>query len=103
MNMSPTKPCRKLTRTAERARSRVARGGGMRSRGVQNEAERGRLQQKNLETIKSHFLPLQPLEIPQNRQSFVWKSLDKNTLDLEKVGEKQGRFGMEKCRETATI
>jgi hypothetical protein len=46
---------------------------------------------------------LQPLEIPQNGQSFVWKSFEKNTLDLERLGEKQARFGMEKSRVTATI
>ena len=33
---------------------------------------------------------LQPIEIPQNRQSFVWKSLEKNDRDLEKLGEMQG-------------
>jgi hypothetical protein len=39
--------------------------------------------------IKGGFLGLQPLEIPQNRQSFLWKSLERNTLDLEKLGETQ--------------
>src|SRR5271168_2799209 len=34
---------------------------------------------------------LQPLEIPQNGQSFVWKSLDKNSQDLEKLAEMRGR------------
>jgi hypothetical protein len=34
---------------------------------------------------------LQPLEIPQNGQRFVWKSLDKNSLDLEKLAEMLGR------------
>jgi hypothetical protein len=34
---------------------------------------------------------LQPLEIPQNHQSFLWKSLDENMLDLEKLGELQSR------------
>src|ERR1700722_11690950 len=33
---------------------------------------------------------LQPLEIPQNGQSFLWKSLDKNSLDLEKLAEMLG-------------
>jgi hypothetical protein len=33
---------------------------------------------------------LQPLEIPQNGQRFVWKSLDENSLDLEKLAEKLG-------------
>src|SRR5271156_3577154 len=35
--------------------------------------------------------PLQPIEIPQNRQSFVWKSLEKNDRDLEKLGENAWR------------
>ena len=32
--------------------------------------------------------PLQPPEIAQNRQSFLWKSLEVNRRDLEKLGEK---------------
>jgi hypothetical protein len=39
--------------------------------------------------IKGGFLGLQPIEIPQNRQSFLWKSLEQNTLDLEKLGKTQ--------------
>ena len=34
---------------------------------------------------------LQPIEIPQNGQSFLWKSLEKNDRDLEKLGEKAWR------------
>jgi hypothetical protein len=34
---------------------------------------------------------LQPIEIPQNGQSFLWKSLDENTLNLEKLARKLGR------------
>jgi hypothetical protein len=33
---------------------------------------------------------LQPLEIPQNGQRFIWKNLDKNKLDLEKLAEMLG-------------
>src|SRR5271167_1043864 len=36
---------------------------------------------------------LQPIEIPQNGQSFLWKSLEKNSRDLEKLGEKLGGGG----------
>jgi hypothetical protein len=43
-----------------------------------------------LEVSTLGFGGLQPLEIPQNRQSFVWKSLEQNTPDLEKLGEMQG-------------
>src|SRR5271163_815949 len=35
---------------------------------------------------------LQPFEIPQNRQSFLWKSLEKKGGDLEKLGEKAWRI-----------
>jgi hypothetical protein len=35
---------------------------------------------------------LQPLEIPQNRQRNLWKSLEENALDLEMLGEKAWRF-----------
>jgi hypothetical protein len=37
--------------------------------------------------------PLQPLEIPQNRQRNLWKNLEKKGLDLEMLGEKAWRFG----------
>jgi hypothetical protein len=33
---------------------------------------------------------LQPVEIPQNRQSFLWKSLAKTSLILEMLGKMQG-------------
>jgi hypothetical protein len=36
---------------------------------------------------------LQSIEIPQNGQSFLWKSLEKNNRDLEKLGEKLGGCG----------
>jgi hypothetical protein len=36
---------------------------------------------------------LQPIEIPQNGQSFLWKSLEQNSRDLEKLGEKLGGGG----------
>jgi hypothetical protein len=34
---------------------------------------------------------LQVLEIPENRQGFVWKSLEQKGSDLEKLGEKACR------------
>src|ERR1700733_13383720 len=52
--------------------------------------ERG-ARRKNLETDLIGLQPLQPVEIPQNGQSFLWKSLDKNSRDLEKLGEKAWR------------
>ena len=36
---------------------------------------------------------LQPIEIPQNGQSFLWKCLEKNSRDLEKLGEMLGGGG----------
>jgi hypothetical protein len=48
---------------------------------------------KNLEKPKSTPRPLQPLEIPQNRQRNLWKNLEKKGLDLEMLGEKAWRFG----------
>jgi hypothetical protein len=64
--------------------------GGMRRCGVWNTAERRRTTTKNLERHHLGFLGLQHLEIPQNGQRNVWKSLDRNTLDLEKLAKKLG-------------
>jgi len=36
------------------------------------------------------FYLLQTLEIPQNRQRNLWKSLERNSLDLERLGKKLG-------------
>ena len=58
--------------------------------GVWNTAERRRETTKNLERHHLGFLGLQHLEIPQNDQRNVWKSLDRNTLDLEKLAKKLG-------------
>jgi hypothetical protein len=57
----------------------------MRCEGVWNEAERRPAGRKNLEMDLFDLEPLQPLEIPQNRQSFLWKCLEKNSLVLEKL------------------
>src|ERR1700722_19690372 len=65
-------------------------GGGRRRCGVWNTAERRRETTKNLERHHLGFLGLQHLEIPQNDQRNVWKSLDRNTLDLEKLAKKLG-------------
>ena len=37
-----------------------------------------------------HLELLQTLEIPQNRQSFLWKCLEKTSANLEKFGNKLG-------------
>jgi hypothetical protein len=36
---------------------------------------------------------LQVIEIPQNRQSILWKNLEKKALDLEILGKKICRLG----------
>jgi hypothetical protein len=36
---------------------------------------------------------LQPLEISQNRQSFLWKSLEETSGNSEKLGKKLGGGG----------
>src|SRR5277367_1662599 len=71
-------------------RPRTARAGGIRHGGRRNEAGRRRGRQKIWKTLNSGLEVLQPLEIPQNRQSFLWKSLDENSLDLEKLARKLG-------------
>src|SRR5271168_1126797 len=45
---------------------------------------------KNLEPELLGLEALQPLEIPQNRQRIVWKSLERNSSDLERLGKKLG-------------
>src|SRR5271163_3269868 len=45
---------------------------------------------KNLEPKLLGLEALQPLEIPQNRQRIVWKSLERNSSDLEMLGKKLG-------------
>jgi hypothetical protein len=57
----------------------TAPGGGMRCGGVWNVGERGPAGRKIWKAVLYGLRPLQPLEIPQNRQSFLWKSLAKTT------------------------
>jgi hypothetical protein len=57
----------------------------MRRGGGANMVEKRRTARKNLEADSLGLEPLQALEIPQNGQSFVWKCLDENTPDLEKL------------------
>src|SRR5271154_1180567 len=48
---------------------------------------------KNLEMGLLDLEDLQPIEIPQNRQRNLWKSLEPNSLDLERLGKKLGGLG----------
>src|SRR5271169_63002 len=59
--------------------SRLRRGGG----GDGAEGRRGR--RKSWRNLIEGFGGLQAVEIPQNRQSFLWKSLEQNSLNLEKL------------------
>jgi hypothetical protein len=45
---------------------------------------------KNLEKDLLGLEALQPIEIPQNRQRNLWKGLEQNSLDLERLGKKLG-------------
>ena len=47
---------------------------------------------KNLESGALRPATLQPLEIPQNRQSFLWKSFGENNLRFEKAWRKAWRL-----------
>jgi hypothetical protein len=58
--------------------------------GRPEEAPWRRLAAKNLEVDLFVLEPLQPIEIPQNGQRILWKSLDKNSLVLEKLAKKLG-------------
>jgi hypothetical protein len=47
---------------------------------------------KSLEGTLEGLETLQAFEIPQNRQRNLWKSLEKNSLVLEKLAKKLGGF-----------
>jgi hypothetical protein len=55
-----------------------------------NTAKKRAIARKDLEKRFFGLRPSQPLEIPQNRQSFLWKCLEKTSGDLEKLGKKLG-------------
>ena len=71
---SDREPVRREVRKAARRR-----GGGW------NGADARRGAAINLEKHLFTIWGLQPLEIPQNRQSFLWKSLEKTSRDLESL------------------
>ena len=80
MNASSTELHRKIRRTAGRAL-------GMRSGGVQNAAEKGRMNEKNLEAIKDVWKPCNPFKSHKTAKDFFgkawsetrdfWRSLEK--------------------------
>jgi hypothetical protein len=87
--MNSRTTCRDAT-ALERPSARATRGGMRRSCGWNRAGARGE-RQKFGETSFMEFGGLQPVETPQNRQSFLWKSLQKTSGDLEKLAEKAGR------------
>src|SRR5277367_3872182 len=62
----------------------------MRSGGVQNTAEKGRMNEKNLEGIKGLWKPCNPLKSHKTAKDFFGKSLEQNTRLLEKLGKRLG-------------
>jgi len=62
----------------------------MRRGGVRNTVEGRRERQKIWSKSTLGFGGLQPVEIPQNRQGFLWRSLAKTSPTLEMLGEMQG-------------
>jgi hypothetical protein len=66
-------------------------GGGMRSRSVRNASKRWARPRKIWRGGSLGLEALQPLEIPQNGPSLLWKCLEKTSLDLEKLAKKPWR------------
>src|ERR1700739_788481 len=92
MNAPPALLHRKPTRGAVRPRTPAAQGGGMCPVAAGRGPEVGGGRQKIWRVHTCGLGGLQPLDIPQNGQSFLWKSLDKNSLDLERLAEILGRL-----------
>jgi hypothetical protein len=68
---------RKIRRAAGRARSHAARGGGMRSRGVQNAAERGGWRRKIWKPSKAVWKPCNPLKSHKTAKDLFGKAWSK--------------------------
>jgi hypothetical protein len=83
----PRRNLRERLNVLEAPRREAAKCGAT---GVWNKAERRPPRRKNLETDTLGLEALQLIEIPQNHQSFLWKSLEGNTLFLERLGKKLG-------------
>ena len=77
------------------ARRQATRDAARRRREYGGKKAGGRI---NLEADSLGLEPLQALEIPQNGQSFVWKCLDENTPDLEKLA-----ISLEVCLDSAAF
>src|SRR5271163_2343982 len=77
-----------LSSNANCARAHASRACGMWRDYAKNAVERRPMRQKKFGKDSFGLRPLQPPEIAQNRQSFLWKSLEENRRGLEKLGEK---------------
>src|SRR5277367_6264086 len=77
-----------LSSNANCARADASRACRMWRDYAKNTVERRPMRQKKFGKGSFGSRPLQPPEITQNRQSFLWKSLEYNRVNLEKLGEK---------------
>src|ERR1700691_1977407 len=77
-----------LSSNANCARAHASLACGMWRDYAKNAVESKPMRQKKFGKGSFGLRPLQPPEITQNRQSFLWKSLEENRRDLEKLGEK---------------
>jgi hypothetical protein len=80
-----------LSSNANCARADASRASRMWRDYAKNTVGRRPMRQKKFGKGSFGLRPLQPPEITQNRQSFLWKSLEENRRGLEKLGEKAGR------------
>jgi hypothetical protein len=77
-----------LSSNANCARAHASLACGIWRDYAKNAVENKPMRQKKFRKGSFGLRPLQPPEITQNRQSFLWKSLEENRRDLEKLGEK---------------
>jgi hypothetical protein len=77
-----------LSSNANCTRARASRACGTWRDYAKNAVERRPMRQKKFGKDTFGLRPLQPPEITQNHQSFLWKSLEENRRVLEKLGEK---------------
>jgi hypothetical protein len=87
MNAPPRPPATQSRADRERARTPTARSGGMWCDGAWNEARKRRARQKIWKRTFCDLEPLQPLEIPQNHQSFLLAETQAEFGELAKGSE----------------
>ena len=77
-----------LSSSANCTRAHASRACGMWRDYAKNAVESRPMRRKKFGKDSFGLRPLQPPEITQNRQSFLWKSLEENRRGLEKLLEK---------------